>query len=70
QLVARPHYEVDQFDEIDVVGDHHVEIIKAGLSLEDGSFVLPAAEHPWRGRFVFDDRKGGFDSSTGVGVAP
>jgi excinuclease Cho len=23
-----------------------------------------------RGRFVFDDRKGGFDSSTGVGVAP
>lgn len=47
QLVARPNYEVEQFDEIDVVGDHHVEIIKAGLSLGDGSFVLPAAEHPW-----------------------
>ena len=28
---------------------------------------LPALR---RGRFVFDDRKGGFDSSTGVGVAP
>lgn len=47
QLVARPQYEVEQFDDIDVVGDHHVEIIKAGLSMEDGSFVLPASEHPW-----------------------
>ena len=26
-------------------------------------------KRPVRGRFVFDDRKGGFDSSTGVGVA-
>ncbi|BDT74297.1 hypothetical protein os4_38500 (plasmid) [Comamonadaceae bacterium OS-4] len=30
--------------------------------------LMLTAAGAW-GRFVFDDRKGGFDSSTGVGVA-
>ena len=46
QLAAKPQYEVEQFDSVDVVGDH-VTIIKSGLSLGNGSYVLPAAEHPW-----------------------
>ena len=46
ELVARPRYEVEQFQDVDVVGDR-VTIIKAGSSLEDGSYVLPAADHPW-----------------------
>ena len=46
QLVARPRYEVEQFQDVDVVGDN-VTIIKAGSSLDDGSFVLPSADHPW-----------------------
>lgn len=46
QLVARPRYETEQFRDVDVVGDH-VTIIKAGSSLDDGSFVLPASDHPW-----------------------
>jgi hypothetical protein len=46
QLVARPSYETEEFREVQVVGDR-VSIIKAGSSLDDGSFVLPAADHPW-----------------------
>lgn len=46
QLVARPRYETEQFRDVDVVGDH-VTIIKAGSSLDEGSFVLPATDHPW-----------------------
>lgn len=46
QLVARPVYETEQFQDI-LVTSGHVSIIKAGSSLADGSFVLPAHEHPW-----------------------
>lgn len=45
-LVARPAYETEEFRDLDVTGDG-VTIIKAGSSLDDGSFVLPAADHPW-----------------------
>ncbi len=46
QLIARPRYETEEFRDVDVVGDR-VTIIKAGSSLDDGSFVLPASDHPW-----------------------
>ena len=45
-LVARPSYETEEFRDVQVVGDR-VSIIKAGSSVDDGSFVLPAADHPW-----------------------
>ena len=45
-LVARPSYEEVTFESIQIDREH-VTLIKAGLSLDDGAFMLPLSEHPW-----------------------
>lgn len=45
-LVARPAYEEATFEGITIDRDH-VSLVKAGLSFDDGKFLLPLAQHPW-----------------------
>ncbi|MDA8522927.1 hypothetical protein [Acidovorax sp. NCPPB 4044] len=45
-LVARPTYEEAAFENITIDRDH-VSLVKAGLSFDDGKFLLPLAQHPW-----------------------
>ena len=45
-LIAHPSYEQETFEDLHI--DHsHVTLVKAGVSLEDGIFLLPLAQHPW-----------------------
>lgn len=46
RLVASPSYEAATFDDL-YVGRDTVELVKAGLSLDEGVFLLPLSEHPW-----------------------
>lgn len=46
RLVVSPPYQTETFDDLKV-GRDTSELIKAGLSLEDGAFLLPLSEHPW-----------------------
>lgn len=45
-LVARPTYEEATFEGLMIDRDH-VSLVKAGLSFDDGKFLLPLAQHPW-----------------------
>ncbi len=45
-LVGRPAYEDATFENI-LIDRVHVSLIKAGLSFENGKFLLPLAHHPW-----------------------
>lgn len=43
-LVAKPAYELEEFREVQV-DRNTLQIVKAGSSFEDGSFLLPRSEH-------------------------
>lgn len=45
-LVARPTYEEATFEDLMIDRDH-VSLVKAGLSFDDGKFLLPLTQHPW-----------------------
>jgi hypothetical protein len=45
-LIARPGYEQETFKGL-LIDRDHVTLIKAGVSFEDGCFLLPLAQHPW-----------------------
>lgn len=45
-LLKRAKDDLEQFADIDI-NTKTAKCIKAGLSLEDGSFLLPVAEYPW-----------------------
>lgn len=44
-LVAKPAYELEEFRDVQIDRDT-VQVVKAGSSFEDGSFLLPRSEHP------------------------
>jgi hypothetical protein len=46
QLEMRPDYELEHFPDLEINAETTI-LIKAGLKLEEKSFVLPLAEHPW-----------------------
>jgi hypothetical protein len=45
-LVAKPAYELEEFRDVQIDRET-VHVVKAGSSFEDGTFLLPRAEHPW-----------------------
>lgn len=46
QLDIRPDYELEEFTDIRIDQDT-TTLIKAGLNLDEGGFLLPLSEHPW-----------------------
>lgn len=46
QLVLRPDYELEKFDSVQISKDS-TSLVKAGLNLDEGGFLLPLNEHPW-----------------------
>jgi hypothetical protein len=46
QLVLRHDYELEKFDNVQISKDS-TSLVKAGLKLDDGGFLLPLNEHPW-----------------------
>jgi hypothetical protein len=44
-LVAKPVYELEEFRHVQIDRDT-VQVVKAGSSFDDGSFLLPRSEHP------------------------
>lgn len=46
QLALRPNYELEEFAGVQIDQDS-TAIVKAGLNLNDGGFLLPIGEHPW-----------------------
>lgn len=48
KLVAAPDYESSVFEKL-LIARETTELVKAGVSLDKGSFLLPLGEHPWHG---------------------
>jgi hypothetical protein len=46
QLALRPDYELEEFAGVQI-DQESTAIVKAGLNLNDGGFLLPISEHPW-----------------------
>lgn len=46
QLVFRPSYDLDAFEQVEIAPTT-THLVKAGHSSGDDSFLLPLAEHPW-----------------------
>lgn len=46
QLDVRPDYELEEFTDIQI-DQSTATLIKAGLNLNEGGFLLPLSEHPW-----------------------
>lgn len=46
QLVLRPDYEIEKFHNVQINKDS-TSLVKAGLNLDEGGFLLPLSEHPW-----------------------
>jgi len=46
QLEVRPDYELEEFTDIQI-DQSTTTLIKAGLNLDEGGFLLPLSEHPW-----------------------
>jgi hypothetical protein len=46
QLVLRPDYELEEFHNAQISKDS-TSLVKAGLNLDEGGFLLPLSEHPW-----------------------
>ncbi len=46
QLALRPDYELEEFAGVQI-DQESTAIVKAGLNLNDGGFLLPIIEHPW-----------------------
>lgn len=46
QLVCQPDYELEAFANVQI-DRGSTSIVKAGLNLNDGGFLLPMGEHPW-----------------------
>lgn len=46
QLDIRPDYELEEFTDIQI-DQSTTTLIKAGLNLDEGGFLLPLSEHPW-----------------------
>ena len=46
QLKLTPDYELEQFPDLEINSETAL-LVKAGLNLEEKSFLLPLAEHPW-----------------------
>ena len=46
QLDVRPDYELEEFTDVQI-DQNTTTLIKAGLNLDDGGFLLPLSEHPW-----------------------
>lgn len=46
QLVLRPDYELEKFDNVQISKDS-TSLVKAGLKLDEGGFLPPLSEHPW-----------------------
>ena len=46
QLDVRPDYELEEFTDIQI-DQSTTTLIKAGLNLDEGGFLLPLSEHPW-----------------------
>ena len=46
QLDVRPDYELEEFTDIQI-DQSKTTLIKAGLNLDEGGFLLPLSEHPW-----------------------
>ncbi len=46
QLALRPDYELEEFAGVQI-DQGSTAIVKAGLNLNDGGFLLPIGEHPW-----------------------
>lgn len=46
QLVVRPDYELEEFTGVQIDQDT-TTLIKAGLNLDEGGFLLPLSDHPW-----------------------
>lgn len=45
-LVAKPAYELEEFQNVQI-DRHTLQVVKAGSSFDDDTFLLPRAEHPW-----------------------
>ena len=45
-LVAKPAYELEEFRNVQI-DRNTLQVVKAGLSFDDDTFLLPRAEHPW-----------------------
>lgn len=45
-LAAKPAYELEVFPDVQINRDT-VQVVKAGSSFDDDSFLLPRSEHPW-----------------------
>lgn len=48
KLVAAPDYESTVFEKL-LIARETTELVKAGVSLDKGLFLLPLGEHPWHG---------------------
>jgi hypothetical protein len=46
QLVLRPDYEIEKLHNVQINKDS-TSLVKAGLNLDEGGFLLPLSEHPW-----------------------
>ncbi|MFZ3084277.1 hypothetical protein [Rhodoferax ferrireducens] len=46
QLDVRPDYQLEEFTDIHI-DQSTTTLIKAGLNLDEGGFLLPLSEHPW-----------------------
>jgi hypothetical protein len=46
QLDVRPDYQLEEFTDIQI-DQGTTTLIKAGLNLDEGGFLLPLSEHPW-----------------------
>lgn len=46
KLEARPDYQLERFADL-LIDESTVQLIKAGLNLDDQGFLLPLSEHPW-----------------------
>lgn len=46
QLVLRPDYELEKLHNVQISKDS-TSLVKAGLNLDEGGFLLPLSEHPW-----------------------
>lgn len=46
QLVFRPDYELEKLHNVQISKDS-TSLVKAGLNLDEGGFLLPLSEHPW-----------------------
>lgn len=46
QLVLRPDYELEKLHNVQICKDS-TSLVKAGLNLDEGGFLLPLSEHPW-----------------------